>query len=82
MTPNPHRVPYDDAASMAEMHADCEAAGRNLGLERRLARAARAAAEPAPSIHFEDYPREVPKREIRISEAAQRLANALELHLD
>ena len=59
-----------------------EQAGRNLGLERRLARAAEAATEPAPSIHFEDYPREVPKREIRITEAAQRLANALELHLD
>ena len=82
MTPNPHRLAYDDAASIAEMRADCEQTGRNLGLERRLARAAEAATEPAPSIHFEDYPREVPKREIRVSEAAQRLANALELHLD
>jgi hypothetical protein len=82
MTPDPHRLAYDDAASMAEMYSDCEQVGRNLGLERRLARAAEAATEPAPSIHFEDYPREVPKREIRVSEAAQRLANALELHLD
>jgi hypothetical protein len=64
------------------MYADCERLGTNLGLERRLARAAEAVTEPAPSIHFEDYPREVPKREIRISEAAQRIANALELHLD
>jgi hypothetical protein len=82
MTPNQHRLAYDDAASMAEMRADCEQAGRNLGLERRLARAAEAATGPAPSIRFEDYPSEVPKRDIRISEAAQRLANALELHLD
>ena len=82
MTPDPRRLAYDDPASPAEMHADCEQVGHNLGFERRLARAAEAATEPAPSIHFEDYPREVPKREIRVSEAAQRLANAMELHLD
>ena len=35
-----------------------------------------------PSIHFEDYPREVRKREIAVSDAAARLANALHLHLD
>lgn len=81
MTPNPDRFAYDDAASMAEMRADCEAVGRNLGFERRLARAAEAATGPAPSIHFEDFPREMPKREIRISEAAQRLADAMELDL-
>jgi hypothetical protein len=81
MTPDPQRLAYDDAASMAEMRADCEQVGRNLGLERRLARAAEAATESAPSIHFEDYPTEVPKREIRISQAAQRLANAMELDL-
>ena len=82
MTPNPHRLAYGELASLAEMRADCEQVGHNLGFERRLARAAEAATEPAPSIHFEDYPREVPKRDIRISEAAQRLANAMELHLD
>ena len=81
MTPNPDRLAYDDAASMAEMHADCEAVGRNLGLERRLARAAEAATEPAPSIHFEDYRNDAPKREIRVSQAAQRLASAMELDL-
>jgi hypothetical protein len=73
---------YDDLATPAEMHADCEAAGRNLRLERRLVRAARSAVRPAPSIHFEDFPREVPKRDIEISEAAARLAGALHLHLD
>ena len=82
MTPEPQRLAYDDMATPAQMHADCEQVGHNLGLDRRLARAAEAVTEPAPSIHFEDYPREVPKREIRISEAAQRIANALELHLD
>ena len=72
------RLAYDDAATPQEMSADCRAAGRNLHLRR----AAAAAVEPAPSLHFEDYPREVTKREIRISDAAARIANALHLHLD
>ncbi len=75
-------TPYEDLASPHDMAADCQAAGRALGLEGRLQQAARAAVRPAPSIYFEDFPREVPKREIRISEAAARLAGALHLHLD
>ncbi len=35
-----------------------------------------------PSIRFEDYPAEVGKREIRVTDAAARIANALHLHLD
>ncbi len=73
-----HRLAYDDASTPQEMSADCRAVGENLHLRK----AARAAVQPAPSIHFEDYPREVTKREIRISDAATRLANALQLHLD
>ena len=73
-----HRLAYDDADTPTAMHSDCEAAGRNLGLDR----IARAVARPAPSIHFADYPREVGKRDIEISEAAARLAGALHLHLD
>jgi hypothetical protein len=70
-------TPYEEIDSPTDSRADCEA------VNGRLAQAARLAVEPAPSIHFEDYPREVPKRgEIRIGEAAQRLANALHLHLD
>ncbi len=69
-------TPYEELDSPAVQHADCEVVGR------RLAGVARRAVAPAPSIHFEDYPREVPKREIEVSEAAQRLANALHLHLD
>lgn len=75
--PSQH-LAYDDLASPQEMAADCQAVGHNL----RLAKAAKAAVKPAPSIHFEDFPREVTKREIKISEAATRLANALYLHLD
>ena len=79
----PERLAYDDQASLAEMHADCEA-GRPQ--PRRWSDAwsgpPSRPSEPAPSIHFDDFPREVPKREIEISEAAARLANALHLHLD
>jgi hypothetical protein len=75
------RLPHTELGSPQEMYGDCEAAGANLRL-RLLERAARAAVGPAPSLHFDDYPREVPKREITVSDAAARLANALHLHLD
>ena len=44
----------------------------------------RSAGRPSrrPSLRYDDFPREVPKREIRVDEAAQRIANALHLHLD
>jgi hypothetical protein len=61
---------------MADMYADARAT------RDRLESVARAARRPAPSLTYADFPREVPKREIRIDEAAQRLANALHLHLD
>lgn len=80
---------YDDLATPAQMAADCAAVGRNLGLptaeqrrDARLARAARAATRPAPSIAYDDFPREVAKRDIAVSDAAKRLADALHLHLD
>jgi hypothetical protein len=69
-------TPFEEFASPADLRADCQA------VNARLAAAARRAVAPAPSIRFEDYPREVAKRDIEISEAAQRLANALHLHLD
>ena len=59
------------------MSADCRATGRNL----RLRKAAAAAVRPAPSLYFDEYLCEVGKRDIRISDAATRLANALHLHL-
>ncbi len=76
----------DELGTPAEMAADGREAGRHLNLpvgsEGHLERAARAAVAPAPSIRFEDYPVEVGKREIRVFDAAARLANALHLHLD
>ncbi|QNN53190.1 hypothetical protein [Nocardioides mesophilus] len=62
------RLAYDDAATPEQMHADC--------------RVVTALLRPAPSIRFEDYPREVVKPTLEISEAAARLATALHLHLD
>lgn len=72
----------DELGTPAEMAADGRETRRNLGLQGRLERAARAATSPAPSLRFDDYPAEVGKREIRVSDAAARIANALHLHLD
>ena len=58
------------------MQADCRAASA------RLQQAARRATAPAPSIHFDEQPREQPKREIEFSEAAARIAAALHFHLE
>ncbi len=55
------------------MRADCLETGRNLRLER----VAEKAVGPAPSIRYEDYPREVLKRDVPVSDAAVRLARAL-----
>ena len=60
---------------------DCRAVGHNLRLPA-LQRAAERALEPAPSLRYADFPREVGKRDLEISEAAARLAAALHLHLD
>jgi hypothetical protein len=61
-----------------QVRADAAAAGRHLRLER----AARRVTEDAPSIRYEDFPREVHKRDVDVSDAAARIANALHLHLD
>lgn len=82
MTDYAPRRSYEDLASPQEMHADCRAVGGTLGLETPLERAARLAVQPAPSIHFDEFRNDAPKREIRISEAAARLAGALYRDLD
>jgi hypothetical protein len=69
---------YDEIDSPATMRVDAAAAGRAL----RLGRLAEAAVAGAPSLEYDDFAREVPKREIAIDEAAARIANALHLHLD
>jgi hypothetical protein len=55
------------------MHIDAAMVGQRLPLV-------------APRLAYTDvfagYPTDLPKREIEITEAAQRIANALSLHLD
>ncbi len=72
------RLAYDDASSPHDMYADC----RVVGVRLRWDRIAQAAARPAPSLHYRDFPTDLPKREIEVTEAAARLAAALHLHLD
>jgi hypothetical protein len=62
---------YHELDSPQDMRADASAVGRNLPPP-----------EIAPSFFLLDYDRDLPKREIKISKAAQRIANALHLHLD
>jgi len=80
MTPVPSRgrPSYDEIDTPATMREDAAAAGRALKLDR----VASAAAAGPPSLEYDDYPREVEKREISVDEAAARIANALHLHLD
>ena len=80
-----HRLAYDDAATSAEMSDDCRAVEAALRLPgRRTAgeRVARAATRPAPSIRYEDYPGEVAKPTIAVSEAAARLGAAMHPYLE
>jgi hypothetical protein len=73
---------YDDPATPSELTADCRAAEARLALPASFESVARAAARPAPSIRFEDFPREVPKPQIHPAAAARRIADALDLGLD
>ena len=78
------RLAYDDPSPSSEMTSDCHAVEAALHLPGRptaAERAARAAVRPAPSILFEDYPREVRKPAITVDDAAARLGAALHLHL-
>ena len=67
---------YDDLAAPRDMRADC------LATSARLEQALRLAGRPAPSLHFDEQSAEQPKREIRYSEAAVRIAGALHFHLE
>ncbi len=78
---------YDELATPAQMTADCRAAEARLsfphdrsGLAASLM--ASAAERSAPSLRFEDLPREVPKPQVHPAVAAQRIAAALALDLD
>lgn len=73
------RRAYDDADTTATMHADCAACRHEL---HDPAGPAHRVMGSAPSIAYDDYPREVRKPTIDVDEAAVRLAARLELDLD
>jgi hypothetical protein len=75
------RLAYDDQDSANQMHDDCTACASSIALPRQRIDNT-AVTMPAPSILFEQYPREVRKPEIEVSEAAAHLASRLHLHLD
>ncbi len=64
---------YHELDSPQDMRADAAMAGERLPVV-------------APRLAYADlytgYPTDLPKREIEVTEAAQRIANALHLHLD
>ncbi|CAB4692587.1 MAG: hypothetical protein F2667_02685 [Actinobacteria bacterium] len=66
----PGHLAYDELTSPHDMHADCEAASHNLHLAERPDLVL-VGAHSTPAV-----------REIEFPIAAQRLANALHLHLD
>ena len=73
------RLAYDDQDTTGQMHSDCAACASQMGIpEKEIAPEALG----APSIEFEDYPREITKPVITVSEAAAHLAARLHLHLD
>lgn len=76
--PSPRHSSYDEIDTPSAMRADAAATGRAL----RLDLVARAAAQGAPSLAYDDFPREVGKPVIEVGEAAARLAGALNLYLD
>jgi hypothetical protein len=75
------RLAYDDPDSAHQMHDDCTACGSSLMLPReRIDHSA--VTMPAPPLLFDQYPRDVRKPDIEVSEAAAHLASRMHLHLD
>jgi hypothetical protein len=75
----PSHLTHDELDAVSRQRADCAAVGRTLRLER-LARLADVTGPPG--LGYDEHPREVAERDIRITEATAALADALHLHLD
>ncbi len=74
------RLAYDDQDTTVKMHTDCTACVSEMGLPEQ--RIATDALRPAPSIEYADFPREIRKPEITVSDAAAHLASRLHLHFN
>jgi hypothetical protein len=73
------RLAYDDQDTAVKMHTDCTACVSAMGIpEQRIA----AEMLQVPSIEYADFPREIRKPEITVTDAAAHLASRLHLHLD
>lgn len=80
MTRSYRPLAYADADTTSQMRSDCAVC--RSAIRGGATSAVRLLADPAPSILFEDFPREIVKRDLTVSDAAARLANQLHLHLD
>ncbi len=74
------RLAYEDPDTAVKMATDCTACVSAMGAPQQ--RTPIDAVGPAPSIAYADFPREIPKPEITVSDAAAHLASRLHLHLD
>jgi hypothetical protein len=74
------RLAYDDQDTTVKMHLDCTACAAAMQLP--AATLVPEILADAPPITFDEFPREIRKPEITISEAAAHLASRLHLHLD
>lgn len=74
-------LPYADADSPATMSSDCSACAHQMHLPQVPDVSAKVLGH-APSIAYDDFPRDITKTQITISDAAARLANKIHLHLD
>jgi hypothetical protein len=74
------RLAYDDQDTTVKMHLDCAACAAEIGLP--AAPISPDLLEQAPSIGYDDFPREIRKPEITVTAAAALLASQLHLHLD
>lgn len=72
------RLAYDDLDTTGAMHTDCTACASQMGIPQQRIDVLGA----APSIEFADFPREIRKPEITVSDAAAHLASRIHLHLD
>lgn len=74
------RLAYDDQDTTVKMRTDCTACVSEMGVpDQRLVTEALGG---APSIEYADFPREIRKPEITVTEAAAHLASRIHLHLD
>ena len=74
------RLAYDDQDTTGKMHLDCTACAAQMNIPQQ--RITPELVENAPSIEFDDFPREIRKPEITVTEATAHLAARLHLHLD